>query len=52
MFRDVNDNPPVLPAILPITIQAGSTRRRILNLNATDLGMQTSICTTPLPIFF
>ena len=42
VFRDVNDNPPVLPVISPITIQAGTTRRRIINLNATDLGQPTT----------
>jgi len=42
-LRDMNDNPPILPAIAPITIQAGNSRRKIAQMNATDIDEDDSI---------
>jgi len=42
-LRDVNDNPPILPSIAPITIQAGNSRRKIAQMNATDIDEDDSI---------
>jgi len=42
-LRDVNDNPPILPAIAPLTIQAGNSRRKIAQMNATDIDEDDSI---------
>ena len=39
----MNDNPPILPAIAPITIQAGNSRRKIAQMNATDIDEDDSI---------
>ena len=43
MLRDVNDNTPILPVFSPITIQAGSSRRKIARMNGTDLDADDSI---------
>ena len=42
-LRDENDNPPILQAQPPITIQAGRTRRKIAQMNATDIDEEDSI---------
>ena len=42
-FRDVNDNPPKLPSLAPITIQAGTSRRTITRINATDIDADDKI---------
>lgn len=36
ILNDVNDNPPVLPSILPITVQAGDARRQVATIKAMD----------------
>lgn len=35
-LRDVNDNPPVLPIIPPVSVPAGDVRRKVLTVQATD----------------
>lgn len=35
-LNDVNDNPPVLPMVPPVTVPAGDTRRPIITITATD----------------
>ena len=42
-LNDLNDNAPILPSIPPVVIQAGNSRRRIAQLNATDLDANDSI---------
>ena len=42
-LRDKNDNPPILQAHPPITIQAGRTRRKIAQMEATDRDEDDSI---------
>ena len=42
-LNDLNDNAPILPALAPVVIQAGSSRRRIAQMNATDIDADDSI---------
>lgn len=35
-LNDVNDNPPVLPMIPPVSVPAGDVRRNVLTIQATD----------------
>nr|XP_022907030.1 cadherin-99C-like [Onthophagus taurus] len=35
-LKDVNDNPPVLPSIPPTTVPAGETKRKVIQIQATD----------------
>ena len=42
-LRDENDNPPILQSQSPITIQAGRSRRKIAQMNATDIDEEDSI---------
>ena len=42
-LNDLNDNAPILPALPPVVIQAGSSRRRIAQMNATDIDADDSI---------
>ena len=42
-LRDKNDNPPILQAHPPITIQAGRTRRKIAQMEATDRDEDDSV---------
>lgn len=35
-LNDVNDNPPVLPMIPPVSVPAGDVRRNVLTVQATD----------------
>lgn len=35
-MNDVNDNAPILPSILPITVQAGDARRKVATIRAVD----------------
>lgn len=36
VLRDVNDNAPILPSIVPITVQAGDARRQVATIRAMD----------------
>ena len=42
-LNDLNDNAPILPSLAPVVIQAGSSRRRIAQMNATDIDADDSI---------
>ncbi|XP_017776968.1 PREDICTED: protocadherin-15, partial [Nicrophorus vespilloides] len=35
-LNDVNDNPPVLPIIAPVSIPAGDVKRKVMTIQATD----------------